>query len=99
MTNVQSHYDVIIVGGGHNGLVCANYLAKSGRKVLILEANESLGGAATTREFADKDPNPENQSLPILGANDGASGVAVLLTLAEISVSYTHLTLPTNREV
>ena len=43
MTNVQSHYDVIIVGGGHNGLVCANYLAKSGRKVLILEANESLG--------------------------------------------------------
>ena len=53
MTNVQSHYDVIIVGGGHNGLVCANYLAKSGRKVLILEANESLGGAATTREFAD----------------------------------------------
>ena len=37
MTNVQSHYDVIIVGGGHNGLVCANYLAKSGRKVLILD--------------------------------------------------------------
>ena len=37
-----------------------------------------------TREFADKDQNPENQSLPILGANDGASGVAVLLTLAEI---------------
>lgn len=37
-----------------------------------------------TREFADKDPNPENRSKPILGANDGASGVAVLLTLAEI---------------
>ena len=53
MTNVQSHYDVIIVGGGHNGLVCANYLAKSGRKVLILESNESLGGAATTRKFTD----------------------------------------------
>ena len=37
-----------------------------------------------TREFADQDQNPENQSLPILGANDGASGVAALLTLAEI---------------
>ena len=37
-----------------------------------------------TREFADQDLNPENRSLPILGANDGASGVAVLLTLAEI---------------
>ena len=37
------NYDVIIVGGGHNGLVCSTYLAKSGRKVLVLEANEKLG--------------------------------------------------------
>jgi len=37
-----------------------------------------------TREFADQDLNPENRSLPILGANDGASGVAILLVLAEI---------------
>ncbi len=37
-----------------------------------------------TREFADQDLDPQNRSLPILGANDGASGVAVLLTLAEI---------------
>jgi hypothetical protein len=37
-----------------------------------------------TREFADQDLEPDNHSLPILGANDGASGVAVLLTLAEI---------------
>ncbi len=37
-----------------------------------------------TREFADQDPNPINRKLPVLGANDGASGVAVLLTLAEI---------------
>ncbi|SVC40303.1 uncharacterized protein METZ01_LOCUS293157, partial [marine metagenome] len=37
-----------------------------------------------TREFADQDLNPQNRSLPILGANDGASGVSILLTLAEI---------------
>ena len=37
-----------------------------------------------TREFADQDLNPKNQKLPVIGANDGASGVAVLLTLAEI---------------
>jgi len=37
-----------------------------------------------TREMTDMDPNPENHRTPILGANDGASGVAVLLTLAEI---------------
>ncbi|MGF1609229.1 MAG: phytoene desaturase family protein, partial [Kiloniellales bacterium] len=45
-------HDVIVIGGGHNGLVCAAYLAKAGRKVLLLEAAESLGGAARTGEIA-----------------------------------------------
>ena len=45
-------YDCIVVGGGHNGLVCATYLARSGRSVLVLEAASQAGGAATTREFA-----------------------------------------------
>jgi phytoene dehydrogenase-like protein len=45
-------YDSIIVGGGHNGLVCAAYLARSGRSVLVLEAAAQVGGAAVTREFA-----------------------------------------------
>jgi phytoene dehydrogenase-like protein len=45
-------FDCIVVGGGHNGLVCATYLARSGRSVLVLEAAEHAGGAATTREFA-----------------------------------------------
>ena len=43
---------VIIVGGGHNGLVCAAYLAKAGRRVTVLEAADQVGGAAATREFA-----------------------------------------------
>lgn len=45
-------YDCIVIGGGHNGLVCATYLARSGRSVLVLEAAETVGGAAVTREFA-----------------------------------------------
>lgn len=45
-------YDVILVGAGHNGLVCAGYLAKAGRKVLVLESGDTAGGAAATREFA-----------------------------------------------
>jgi phytoene dehydrogenase-like protein len=43
-------YDAIIVGGGHNGLVSAAYLARAGRKVLVLERRHVLGGAAVTEE-------------------------------------------------
>jgi phytoene dehydrogenase-like protein len=43
-------YDAIIVGGGHNGLTCAAYLAKTGRKVLVLERRHLVGGAAVTEE-------------------------------------------------
>ena len=54
MINVDKKYDVIVVGGGHNGLVCATYLAKDGRSVLVVEANDCLGGASATSEFADQ---------------------------------------------
>jgi len=43
--------DVIIVGGGHNGLVCACYLAAKGRRVRVLERRHVVGGAAVTEEF------------------------------------------------
>lgn len=48
----MSSYDAIIIGAGHNGLVCASYLAQTGRRVLVLETNQQVGGAALTREFA-----------------------------------------------
>ena len=44
--------NIVIIGGGHNGLVCAAYLAKAGKKVTVLEAADQVGGAAATREFA-----------------------------------------------
>ncbi len=44
-------YDAIIIGGGHNGLTAAGYLAKAGRKVLVLEQRHLLGGAAVTEEI------------------------------------------------
>ena len=45
MSSLASRYDVAIVGGGHNGLVAACYLAKAGLSVLVLERNPELGGA------------------------------------------------------
>ncbi|WP_395333208.1 NAD(P)/FAD-dependent oxidoreductase [Novosphingobium sp. BL-8H] len=44
-------YDAVIIGGGHNGLVCAFYLARAGLKVRILERRDVVGGAAVTEEF------------------------------------------------
>ncbi len=43
-------YDAVVIGGGHNGLTCAAYLARAGRKVLVLERRHVLGGAAVTEE-------------------------------------------------
>ena len=52
------NYDVVIVGGGHNGLVAATYLAKAGKSVVILEANPEIGGATqSVRTFPDFDAN------------------------------------------
>lgn len=47
----MERYDSIVIGAGHNGLVCAAYLAKAGQKVLVVEANDQAGGLAATREF------------------------------------------------
>ena len=51
MNLIESRYDAVIIGGGHNGLTCACYLAAAGLKVRIVERHAEVGGAAITEEF------------------------------------------------
>jgi len=50
--DLSSRFDAIIVGGGHNGLVCAAYLAKAGQRVVVIEARNEVGGTASSEEFS-----------------------------------------------
>jgi phytoene dehydrogenase-like protein len=50
---MSAAYDIIVIGGGHNGLVAAALLAKNGRRVLVLERRDRVGGAAVTEPLAD----------------------------------------------
>jgi len=47
----SNQYDAIIIGGGHNGLVAGAYLARAGRKVVVLERRHIAGGVAVTEEI------------------------------------------------
>lgn len=49
---MSAQYDAIVVGGGHNGLTCAAYLARAGKRVLVVEKRHIVGGASATEEFA-----------------------------------------------
>ena len=47
----QPKHDVVIIGGGHNGLICGAYLARAGLRVVVVEQHDVVGGAAVTQEF------------------------------------------------
>ena len=64
--------DAVVVGAGHNGLVCAAYLARAGLDVLVLERRDVVGGACVTEEL-----------WPGVRASPGAYTLSLLLALAE----------------
>ena len=73
MASAGSGFDAIVVGGGHNGLVCAAYLARAGMRTLVLERREELGGAAALagtvgrlRRSVVRDLGLETQGLELL---------------------------------
>ena len=47
----QRDHDAIVIGGGHNGLVCAAYLARAGLRTLLIEARSTVGGTASSEPF------------------------------------------------
>lgn len=49
-------YDIVVIGGGHNGLICGGYLAKAGENVLVLEKHDVIGGFITTEEAIPSAP-------------------------------------------
>jgi len=53
---VKSHYDAVIIGGGHNGITAAAYLARAGKSVLVLERLSKTGGAAVSKRAFDGHP-------------------------------------------
>src|SRR6266513_324281 len=56
MSTIKNHYDVVVLGAGHNGLVAASYLGRAGLSVLLLEKNDYIGGATTSQKvFPDYD--------------------------------------------
>ena len=84
---MSDKYDVAIIGGGHNGLIAAAYLAKAGRKVLVLEKKKIIGGIAVTEEFFPgfkvSSITDESGSLSpkvVADLNLSQSGLKVLLT-------------------
>lgn len=64
---MENDYDTIVIGAGHNGLVCASYLAKSGQDVLVIESRDKVGGACVTEElFPDCKASTAAQSYGML---------------------------------
>jgi phytoene dehydrogenase-like protein len=62
---MNSKYDAIIIGSGHNGLTTAGYLAKAGQKVLVLERRDTLGGAVCTETMFKSDTYPQGFRMDV----------------------------------
>ena len=103
----KTKYDVAIIGGGHNGLTTACYLAKAGLKVAVIERHSYVGGAAVSRELYPGWTYSNCSYVCSLLRPEifrdlelSKHGLQIIpYEGSATTVSYTHLTLPTKRIV
>ena len=91
MTANTNAHDVIVIGAGHNGLTAAAYLARGGRRVLVLEARDRVGGAAVTEEIAPGVRGPAlahtvGRLRPSVARELGLAGHGLALVAPEVRV-------------
>ena len=95
-------FDTVVIGAGHNGLVCATYLAKRGQRVLVVDALDATGGLASSREFQTgfRSPVaqhithfPERISRDLDLARHGFCGTESALPVTWLSTEGAHLSL------
>ena len=88
----SSTWDAVIIGGGHNGLTCAYYLARAGLKTCVLERHHEVGGAAITEEFHPGFRNSvASYTVSLLQPKVIQDMQLEQHGLKVVSVSYTHL--------
>ncbi|HEV2124232.1 MAG TPA: NAD(P)/FAD-dependent oxidoreductase, partial [Chloroflexota bacterium] len=83
-----SHYDVIVIGAGHNGLACACYLARAGARVLVLEMAEHVGGATHTAETVPEAPGHRFDTCSVVHNLIQMTSIQDELRLRDVGLEY-----------
>ncbi len=88
---MSASYDVVVIGAGHNGLVAAAYLARAGRRVVVLERRDAIGGSTATEEFhpgfrADTGPHRMHGLHPSIAGELGLTGRGLRLVRPDPSI-------------
>ena len=92
----MKNFDIIIIGAGPNGLSAASYLSKSGKKVLVVEKNEKVGGLAL---YADSSSSLSKKVIDQLGLKINAKKKRTFVTSLNDSFNHTVLEIDENNSI